>query len=50
MILRTDQDVVSYFEQERARLERDPLWRAAWLAAQDQGQERFWYDGVEWWV
>ncbi len=48
MILRTDQDVIKYFQDERARLERDPLWRAAWLTAGDLGQETFWYDGVEW--
>ncbi len=44
------EDVILYFQQERDRLERDPLWRAAWLTARDQGQESFWFDGVEWLV
>jgi hypothetical protein len=48
--IQSDEDVIRYFQQERDRLERDPLWRAAWLAARDQGQEAFRFDGVEWWV
>lgn len=48
--MKTDQEAIEYFRQERDRLERDPLWRAAWLAARDQGQELFTFDGVEWWV
>ena len=46
--INTDEDVIRYFQWERDRLERDPLWRAAWLSAKDQGCETFWYDGVEW--
>jgi hypothetical protein len=45
-----DQIVLEYFTQERAKLERDPLWRAAWFAAQAAGRESFTYDGVEWWT
>jgi hypothetical protein len=45
-----DQIVLEYFTQERAKLERDPLWRAAWFAAQEAGRESFRYDGVEWWT
>jgi hypothetical protein len=48
--INTDEDVIRYFEWERDRLERDPLWRAAWLTAQNQGHETFQYDGVEWFV
>ncbi len=46
--LRTDRDALEYFRQERARLEQDPLWRAAWKTAEDQGKRSFRFDGVEW--
>ena len=42
--------VVEFFRQERANNERNPLWRAAWKTAQQQGRETFRYDGVEWYV
>ena len=48
MDIQSDDDVISFFEAERAQLERNPLWRAAWLSAKEQRHDRFEYDGVEW--